>query len=98
MRLQTGVSQHGTSCWCQSQAAEGYTAAKRITWHDRPLWEVTVEELVIDCDVLVANSILAILNLDDTVNQQEGVPASRVPKDICTLEGAPSWFNSPTGL
>lgn len=95
MRLQTGVSQHGTSCWCQSQAAEGYTAAKRITWHDRPLWEVTVEELVIDCDVLVANCVLAILNFHDTVNQQEWVPASRVPKDINTLVQASSYYKYP---
>jgi hypothetical protein len=36
---------------------------------------MSIEELVVDCDVLVAHSILAILNLHDTVNQQEWVPA-----------------------
>jgi hypothetical protein len=73
------------------------TAAKRFTWHDGPLWEVTVKELVIDCDVLVANSILAILNLHNPVNQEEWVPASRVSKDMNTLKQAPSCYNSPTG-
>lgn len=46
-----------------------------LTWHDGTLWEVSVEELIVDCDVLVAHSILAILNLHNTVNQQEWVPA-----------------------
>jgi hypothetical protein len=46
-----------------------------VTWHDGTLWEVAVEELVIHSDVLVTHSRLAILNLNHTVNQQEGVPA-----------------------
>jgi hypothetical protein len=44
-----------------------------LTWHDRPLREVTIEKLVVDGDVLVPHRVLAVLDLDDAVDQKEWV-------------------------
>lgn len=46
------------------------------TWHDGTLWEVTIEELIVDSDVLVAYCILAVFNVHNTVHQQEWVPGA----------------------
>jgi hypothetical protein len=43
--------------------------------HDRALGEVAVKELVVNRDVLVADGVLLRLELDDAVDEQEGVAA-----------------------
>lgn len=50
--------------------------AQRLAWHDFPLWEVSSEEVVIRCDILVADRILLGHILHNTIQQQKWEPAS----------------------
>ena len=55
-----GVEFCGTETVC---CMAGHTClAADYTWHDLPLWKVAREEVVICCDVLVANGILLSLH------------------------------------
>lgn len=62
----------------QTAAHKQHTRGTRHTWHDGALRKVAVEEFVVRGDVLVADCVLAILNLNHAVHQQEGVPVACV--------------------
>ena len=50
------------------QGCSGIWTSGLLAWHDSSLWEVTREEVVIHSDILVANCILFMLQLNDSVN------------------------------
>ena len=41
------------------------------TWHDFPIGEMSSEEIIIGCNILVANGILLALQLHYSVEQQK---------------------------
>ena len=56
-----------------NETRKSTTKNNERTGHDGALGEVAVEELVVDRDVLVPDRVLSVLELDDAVDEQEGV-------------------------
>lgn len=51
-----------------------HTIHLQHTWHDGTLRKVTIEELIIGCDVFVAHCVFLCFELHHAVDQQKGVP------------------------